>query len=103
VIVADVIETVPPDVIADEKLSDPEPIAASPSMITVATPPAATVFIRNDAGVPLPVAAALVIELNVSTPAALPGAIGFDKVSVASFPDGSALNVPEVFPVGAPE
>ena len=44
----------------------------------------------------------MVIVLNVSTPPELPGAVGFEQASEASFVPLSALNVPVVLPGGLP-
>ena len=98
--VADEIETVPPELIADAKLSDPEPTAASPSTMTVDGAPPAEVFKRNDAGVPEARPVADVIALNIRRPAEAPLATGFEHASDASFVPGSALNVPPVLPAG---
>jgi hypothetical protein len=102
VIVAELIETVPPLEILDAKFKLPDPTAASPSIITVPTPPPAEVFIRNEAGVPVASAAAAVIAENVSRPADGDPATGFEHARLASFVPGSALNVPPVLPAGAP-
>ena len=76
VMVALVIDTVPPDAIVELKLRDPEPTAASISRMTVPTPPEAAVLNRADAGVPEARPVSLVIAENVRTPAVAPGRPG---------------------------
>lgn len=102
VMVAEEIDTVPPVDMADAKLSDPLPTAASPSMMTVETAPLAAVFKRKLAGVPDANPAADVIVLQVSSAAVEPGASGLLHARDASLVPGSALNVPLVLPAGAP-
>lgn len=96
------IDTVPPDAIVELKFSEPDPTAASPSMMTVDGAPDAVVLNLNDAGVPDARPVADVIADAVKTPAAAPGANGFEHASDASFVPGSALKTPAVLPAGAP-
>src|SRR5262249_6528278 len=102
VMVADVIETVPPEAIVELKLSEPEPTAASPSMMTVLAAPLAAVLNGKWPGVRLASPVADVIVLKVSTPAELPAATGFEQASEASLVPVSALNVPAVLPGALP-
>jgi hypothetical protein len=88
---------------ADAKLSDPLPTAASPSTMTVLGAPAATVLIRKLAGVPEASPVAEVIVEKVSRPADAEPAIGLLRGRDARSVPGSALKVPDVFPLGLPE
>ena len=100
---ADVIDTVPPPAIVDEKFSDPLETPASHSMMTVDATPLAAVLNRAYPGVPAARAVSGVMVENVSTPAAEPGyAVGFDRGRLASLVPVSALNVPVVLPGGEP-
>jgi hypothetical protein len=96
------IDTVPPLDMADAKLSDPLPTAASPSTTTVEGAPPAVVLIRKLAGVPDASPVADVIVLNVKSPADAAPAIGLESGRDARSVPGSALNTPPDFPAGAP-